>query len=211
MQWRWLEDRRRDPWETMAVDDLLFQEIIRNEAILPILRAYQWDRPCVSIGRLQDEKSVRALYPDLPLVRRPTGGRAVVHGADLTFAVVTRADWLPASGSHGVLTSYRQIMVGFVQALLETGTSAQMGDHGSDPEDRIHCFAHVALCDVADAETGRKLIGSAQRRENGVILQQMTIPEGIIRDPASFLDTLSRTLSQSLAIEGWQRINPGEN
>ena len=75
----------------MATDAALLRELRDDAQALPIVRVYGWDRPCVSLGRLQDEQAVRAAFPDLPLVRRPTGGRAVRHGDDLTASPSWRA------------------------------------------------------------------------------------------------------------------------
>src|SRR5579871_6587248 len=75
--WRWLDaGRPLAPDLNMAIDTLLFERMQENSDEPPTMRFYQWDRPSVTFGRLQQEEAVRAQYPNLPLVRRPTGGRA---------------------------------------------------------------------------------------------------------------------------------------
>ena len=91
-QAQWQEEQSPgSPWHNMAVDAALLSELREGGQCLPIVRLYQWDRPSVSIGRLQPEEPVRRLYPDLPCVRRPTGGRAVLHGEDLTITVAAQS------------------------------------------------------------------------------------------------------------------------
>ena len=70
-----------------------------------------------SIGRLQNEDVVRSLFPGLPVVRRPTGGRAVLHGQDLTISLALRLEWLPPE-CRSVPASYRLLMEP-VKAALE--------------------------------------------------------------------------------------------
>ena len=98
-QWRWRQETEPGtPDGNMAADAALLRELRDDPDTLPIVRVYAWDRPCVSIGRLQDEAAVRAAFPGLPLVRRPTGGRAVRHGDDLTVSVAARLSDLPLDG-----------------------------------------------------------------------------------------------------------------
>jgi lipoate-protein ligase A len=203
MRWLWLEDAAPGaPDYNMAADAALFEAIRDARLMLPVLRVYRWDRPSVSIGRLQDEAAVRAVYPSLPIVRRPTGGRAVLHGFDLTITIVTRDEWLPATDAHGVLSSYRLIVSGIVSALRAVGhdaVSGLRGPHSHSPR----CFDSVAACDVADSRTGRKLLGSAQRRERGAILQQMDIPEEARIDAPAFLAAVRRCVGEAMGVREW--------
>lgn len=208
MVWRWREDSRPgDPDTNMAVDAALLQELIGDSAAPPIVRVYRWDRPSVSIGRLQDEATVRRAFPGLPLTRRPTGGRAVRHGADLTVAVAARESDLPLSVDHGVLSSYRQIVRGVVSAFGALGIAAHIGGGLGGRQDHapVDCFARAASCDVVSAETGRKLAGCAQRRQGGVILQQMSIPLAGFADEAALVAALKAGLGEALGAMEWVR------
>ncbi len=189
MQGIWHEDPRAGtPEGNMAADTHLFEAVRDGAQLCPLVRVYTWDRAAVSYGRLQDEDRVREAFPGLPLVRRPTGGLAVRHGEDLTITVITRNEWLPLARSQGVLASYRQIMDGLLFALDALGIRAQLGGAACARErGSVDCFASVADCDATDARTGRKLIGSAQRRDRGAILQQMSIPlAGGLPDTGAF-------------------------
>jgi lipoate-protein ligase A len=189
----------------MARDAALLMGQAANPQALPAVRVYRWDRPAVSIGRLQAEERVRPAYPDLPLVRRPTGGRAVRHGGDLTVTVAVRGDWLPEGGGPSVLSSYHLLMEGLVAALCAAGQDVRFG-RGLERGVRgsVRCFDHAADCDLAAAATGDKLVGSAQRREGPAILQQMSVSLDHAGDLEAFLRVLRRQTGEALRVEEWQ-------
>lgn len=205
----WQADRQPgSPSHNMEADAALLEAIVNGRLFLPVIRIYQWDRPSVSIGRLQPEEPVQRLYPHLPIVRRPTGGRAVLHGEDLTITIATRTDWLPGDSGRTTLSSYRLLMAGLMAALKEAGhdvsvgTEKLRGNRGS-----IQCFDLAAGCDLVDAFSGRKLVGSAQRRDGNAILQQMSLPLSLLMDKTTFCRALQREFQQALGIEEWQFID----
>ena len=105
--WRWLEHSQPgSPEFNMAMDAALLGALRDGEATMPIIRIYLWDRPSVSFGRLQSEAAVEKYYPNLPRVRRPTGGRAVVHGEDLTITAALLTSHLPSHCKPGLLGAY---------------------------------------------------------------------------------------------------------
>ncbi len=204
----WYEDAAPGtPAQNMATDLALMAAAQSGEAPGPAVRVYRWDRAAISIGRLQEEPPVRRLHPDLPCVRRPTGGRAVLHGADLTVSVATRLDWLP-DGTATVLASSQQVLRGVLLALRECGQEAAFGAASSRVgRHALHCFDVSAPCDLVDARTGRKLVGSAQRREGGALLQQMSLPDSGIPDAPSFVAALRRTMRSALAVSDWTFVD----
>lgn len=196
------------PRHNMDTDAALLSELSlelsEGRQNLPVVRVYQWDRRAVSIGRLQPEEPVRRLYPDLPCVRRPTGGRAVIHGEDLTIAVATRADWLPENRGRTVLSSYHLLMAGLVTALAGSGHDSRFGtEKVCGLGDGLHCFDLIAGCDLVDVRTGRKLVGSAQRREGDALLQQMSLPLALLPDFPAFTRALRHGFGQALRVEEW--------
>lgn len=195
----------------MAADAALLADIAEGHQGLPVVRVYQWDRSSVSIGRLQPEEPVQRLYPDLPCVRRPTGGRAVLHGQDLTVTVATRTDWLPNDAGRTVLMSYRLLMAGLVTTLEEVGHAVCFGrEKLRGGRGSINCFDLAAGCDLIDARDGRKLVGSAQRREGDALLQQMSLPLALLPDQRAFAQSLCRGFGQALRVEEWLYIDtPG--
>ena len=171
----------------MAVDDAAFTNLSKTVERLPTVRVYQWDRPAVSLGRMQNEDSARRLYPDLPLVRRPTGGRAVLHGQDLTVSVVTRCEWLPDESGLGILSSYRQIMNGLIQALNNSGVPTAYAEPRPFRQTAgiVNCFDIAGACDLVDRRSGCKIVGSAQRREGArtqFLLECLADLDGSLRE-----------------------------
>ena len=209
MRWRWQEDKSPGtPWANMARDEELLEELIGDTEALPIVHVYRWDRPSVSIGRLQDEHSVIMAYSDRTAVRRPTGGLAVAHGEDITISVVVRDGELPSTQVRGVLSSYRLIVEAVVQAFGHVGIPAALGRSGRSRShsDTVDCFAHAARCDVV-MESGRKLAGCAQRRKQGVILQQMSIPCSSLWDEHEFVEAFKVGLSRNLGVSVWLSVD----
>lgn len=156
----------RSAEEHMAADYAMLSAVRAGGP--PVLRLYTWSRPTLSIGRFQvddeiDQARCRALGVDV--VRRPTGGRALLHGADLTYAVAMPA---PATG---VLASYAYLARALAAGLLRCGVAASIalrsGDRGQA------CFASQEGADLA--VDGRKVCGSAQLQQEGALLQHGAI------------------------------------
>jgi lipoate-protein ligase A len=155
----------------MAVDQALFESVQRGAA--PVLRFYRWQPACLSLGRNQPARAWRSQLeagaPDV--VRRPTGGLAVLHDQELTYSVAV---------SVGVLGSpratYQALNRALVQALTALGVPAHTFRQDNTREHFPRsgsCFATSALGEVGVA--GRKLIGSAQRCERRALLQHGSI------------------------------------
>jgi len=142
----------------------------------PILRFYRWSPPSVSLGYAQrferdvNQTACRAWGVDV--VRRPTGGRAVLHEQEVTYALILAVDH-PVISSRSIIQSYRVISeaLGAGLARLEVPVAPVV------PAPRFGtsaaCFDRVG--DYELAVDGRKLIGSAQARTNGVLLQHGSI------------------------------------
>jgi len=206
MEWRWIEEAAPvAPFDNMARDAALLDEMIASIGF-PAVRVYRWSKPAVTVGRLQNIDDVGAAFPGMTLVRRPTGGRAVAHGEDLTVSVATRDEWLPKGTGGAVMSSYQVIVTGIVEALRRHGIEAHLGERRRGTTGSVDCFASTASCDIADVSTGAKLVGSAQRRERGAILQQMSIHGDIIRRVRSvedLVEDLRHCLKASLGVDRW--------
>ncbi len=157
----------------MAVDEAVFRGAIRKTSP-PTLRFYGWRTPAVSVGRFQD--AAREIDFDaccrlgIDLVRRPTGGKAVLHERELTYAVIAGDD-LPLFPPD-ILETYRIISGCIARALAECGIRAEMEAAGrvagEEPLD-TSCFSFPSRYELL--VTGRKICGSAQTRSQGVFLQ----------------------------------------
>ena len=172
--WRWLPLRADDAARNMAVDEAIFRAYALG-LVPPTLRCYTWSPPGVSCGRFQDP----AVEVDLAacaargygVVRRPTGGRAVLHEGDLTYAaIVGERDGLPA----GTLPAYLHLSRGLLAGLTSCGIPAELHTPaGKDGRRSPACFASPSWYELTVG--GRKVAGSAQRREAGSVLQHGAI------------------------------------
>ncbi|NIS83164.1 MAG: octanoyltransferase [Anaerolineales bacterium] len=183
-----MSTHQRNPWrlilsppasgaENMALDDAVLQAVSTG-ASPPTLRLYAWDPPCLSIGYAQpigdvDLQKLEALGWDL--VRRPTGGRAILHTDELTYAVISPEHHPDLSG--GVLRSYQKLSAGFAAALKGLGLEVTIQPDIKLPEDQRTdpvCFQVPSAYEITAED--KKLIGSAQVRRRGGVLQHGTIP-----------------------------------
>ncbi len=150
----------------MQIDSDLLDEAIQNQTKEPIFRLYGWSPKCVSLGRNQKEFSL----PDgIDCVRRLTGGRALLHDNEITYSYVA-----PAIEGESVVESYKiisGILIDFFKTLgieLDFGGEKCKGGLKFD-----YCMLLSTGADVC--YQGKKLIGSAQCRKNGYILQHGSI------------------------------------
>ncbi|MGH7700361.1 MAG: lipoate--protein ligase family protein [Gemmatimonadales bacterium] len=174
MNWRvLLEPVGRAGADNMALDCALLDEAQRTGTAW--LRLYRWDPPCLSLGR---NESARARYDrsaierlGLDVVRRPTGGRAVWHEHEVTYAVAA-----PVDRFGSLRNAYRLIHERLAAALRSLGADAHLAPDRPAPRPPIHpgaCFAAAAGGEVL--VDGRKLVGSAQLRQGTVLLQHGSI------------------------------------
>lgn len=184
--WRLILDTAHGAAENMAIDEAMMLSCANGSAP-PTLRVYSWLRPSISLGCLQPLGGGRfdidyCHAQGIDVVRRITGGRAVIHGSDVTFSIALRESDLP-EGCSSVLASHRWLMGGIVLGLKQLGIDAEIGDSdiGSFrvPRSAVRnpvadCFAHIAECDVRVGT--KKAVGSAQVRRSGAILEQGSVP-----------------------------------
>lgn len=173
LQWQVVvEPAGRSGAANMAVDQMLLDEAGRSGAAF--LRLYRWSPPCLSFGRNEpaairyDRAAIERLCIDV--VRRPTGGRAVWHDAEVTYAVAA-----PVAAYGTLRDSYRAIHARLATALRELGVPAELApDTGRrTPIDGGACFAQAIGGEVMVG--GGKLVGSAQVRQGGALLQHGSI------------------------------------
>lgn len=166
-------------WWNMALDEVLLAGAARDG--VATLRLYRWRGPWLSLGYAQpfDARAAAAWRTaGVSVVRRATGGRAVLHGADLTYAVAAPESLLPP----GLEGAYRLLSDALLDALRAIGVAGEPAPHvdAPSPADGFDCFAAAAADEICVA--GRKLAGSAQRRAAGAVLQHGSIR--IAPDPA---------------------------
>ena len=166
----------RGAWN-MAVDEAVLNSI-GNGASLPTLRLYAWTPACLSLGRAQpfadvDVHRLRARGWDV--VRRLTGGRAILHINELTYSVAGPAAHPLLAGS--VLESYNRLARALLAAVHAIGLEVKMKEGKADESGKSNpvCFEVPSTYEIT-VEGGKKLIGSAQARRREGVLQHGSLP-----------------------------------
>jgi lipoyl(octanoyl) transferase len=151
----------------MAVDEALLDDVVKSGGAF--LRLYRWDPPTLSIGRNQPLDDV---IPDAPWVRRPTGGQAVWHEHEVTYAVAA-----PIAQFGSLRNAYCQIHTRIAAALRSLGVDALLAPaplaRPGRPTREVSCFAAPVGGEII--ANGRKLVGSAQVRRADAFLQHGSI------------------------------------
>jgi lipoate-protein ligase A len=165
----------RGAWN-MAVDEAILEHVERGD-VLPTLRLYAWDPPCLSLGRAQpftDVDTVRLEAHGWDVVRRMTGGRAILHTDELTYSVTGPVDEPRLAGT--VLESYNRLAGALLAAVHDLGLPVEMkeGKAESSGEPNPVCFEVPSTYEITVG--GKKLIGSAQARRKDGVLQHGSLP-----------------------------------
>lgn len=153
----------------MAIDHWLLNQHCQG-AQRPILRFYTWQQPTISLGYHQRRwpaawEGLTWLGQPVGLVRRPTGGRAVLHQGDLTYSLVTSG-----LGSVNRRAAYRHLCQFLVQGWRQLGLELSYGQQPSRRQDSPNCFETATAADLL-TPTGEKLVGSAQLWCDRTVLQ----------------------------------------
>lgn len=187
--WRLLRHGAARGAENMAIDEAIAMAIA--EGLVPAtLRFYAWEPPCVSLGRnqkLAEVDAARCAGRNYEIVRRPTGGRAILHTDELTYSVVAPPDHPILLGY--VLDSYLRLSGGLVAGLARLGIIAEPapGTNRAGPEVSAACFEVPSAYEIVAA--GRKVLGSAQARRARSVLQHGSLP--LAGDLARVVDCLA--------------------
>jgi lipoate-protein ligase A len=210
--WRFLDTGALSPACNMAIDRALLA-IHANGKSPPTLRLYQWRPPAVSLGYFQKRHDLdleACRRRGYEVVRRPTGGRAVLHLEDLTYAVIAgTAEGMPSA----VTAAYHLIAQGLLHAFRLLGIEAKMGRERGDSQQKDICFLRCARGAIVHRQ--KKLVGSAQTWHASSLLQHGSIivrpqveawlalvrPEG--ESPADLRARLAARLTSVEEILGW--------
>ncbi|MFD1426555.1 lipoate-protein ligase A [Kroppenstedtia sanguinis] len=179
--WRLLHTGNHSSAENMAIDEAILTSVSKGESP-PTLRFYGWDPATLSIGyfqRVEKEVNREQLHAKgLGLVRRPTGGRAVLHDQEVTYSVILEEDYpgMPTS----VTASYRVLSTGLLEGFRELGLQAEMVPLETEAEKAQYASMGSAACFDSPSNyelvvEGKKVAGSAQTRQRGVIMQHGSI------------------------------------
>lgn len=174
MNWRLIETQEADAYTNMAVDEAILEAVAHGESP-PTLRFYTWQPAAVSLGyfqRVADVNQSALQKHGFDLVRRMTGGRAILHQCELTYSLSAPVEVM--GQDHSVLGVYLAISRGLLAGLAKVGVSADMQpEMPSRSTKGAVCFAVPSRYEIV--WQGRKLVGSAQTRRSNAFLQHGSI------------------------------------
>lgn len=179
--WNFIDSGYASPSYNMALDEALLIWHSRGE-IAPTIRFYGWSPPTLSIGyfqKVEKEINLDAVRKyGIGFVRRPTGGRGVLHDKELTYSVIV-SETHPKM-PHSVTESYRVISAGLLEGFKLLGLNAYFAIPKTEAEKETLKNPRSSVCFDAPSwyelvVEGRKIAGSAQTRQKGVILQHGSI------------------------------------
>lgn len=152
--------------ENMAFDEQLLDEAISLDSA-PVLRFYGWSEPTLSFGRNQKIPTQKKF----PAVKRITGGRTLLHDKELTYCFVCRQDFL--QNGESVINSYKEISQGLILGFQNLGINLEFPSCKKVSTHHGYCMNISTGSDLS--YEGKKIIGSAQARKKGYILQHGSI------------------------------------
>ncbi|MDQ7787748.1 MAG: biotin/lipoate A/B protein ligase family protein [Thermodesulfovibrionales bacterium] len=211
--WRYIDEGVNSASYNMALDEAL-AIAVRKELAPPTLRLYGWDRSSVTIGFFQRSSDIDAAYcahRNIPVVRRPSGGRAILHGEELTYSFSAKTD--AGIFSSGLLDSYAKISKALELTFARIGivtetkrrqlsTESKTGSRSRNPL----CFHSASYGEISFQK--RKIIGSAQKRWRDGLLQQGSIPAIISYDEVSIIFRCADPKSLKETMCGLREIVP---
>ena len=190
--WRWIPPLTAPAATQMAIDRWMLQQLLAGGP--PVLRLYRWSTPALSLGRHQQRWPAPWRDEPLELVRRPSGGRAVLHAGELTYALV----FTPQTRDREAV--YRHCCQWLQQALAQAGEPLHFGQASpAAAAQRSSCFATATAADLVSAR-GAKRIGSAQLWHGPALLQHGSL---LLDPPAALWQRLFQADPPELAPLPW--------
>lgn len=186
VEWRLIKDSYHNGFINMAVDEAIMIAH-KNGLVPPTIRFYQWSPPAVSLGYFQDLKkeiNVKVCQDiGIDIVRRPTGGKAVLHDQELTYSFIIKENDPLVNDS--ILETYKKISGGIIRGLSYLGIKAELVPLRGKLERPLLDRSDQARIDHLDFKSicfsvpsqyevqveGKKIVGSAQVRKGEVVLQ----------------------------------------
>ncbi|MGB6607949.1 MAG: lipoate--protein ligase family protein [Atribacterota bacterium] len=186
MEWRLIKDSYHTGFMNMAIDEAIM--IAHREGLVPpTIRFYQWSPPAVSLGYFQDLK--KEIDVDacknlgIDIVRRPTGGKAVLHDKELTYSFIIKENHPLVNDS--ILETYKKISGGIIRGLSYLGITAELvplreklknSSSGNEIKSKISHSDIKSICFSVPSQyevqvEGKKIVGSAQVRKREIVLQ----------------------------------------
>ncbi|MFW6006682.1 MAG: lipoate--protein ligase family protein [Bacillota bacterium] len=181
-KWRLIDTGINNAYYNMAVDEAIMKAS-RKDLVPPTIRFYQWSPPGLTLGYSQTGKQVvnekKCKQNQVDVVRRLTGGRTILHDDELTYSIIVKEDSGILPGS--IIDSYKIISEGIVKGfkILNIPVDLKPFDKNKSRDKGFSaaCFDSPSWYEVLI--NGKKLVGSAQTRRKGIILQHGSLPFSI--------------------------------
>ena len=212
--WRFIDTGSCPAAYNMALDEAI-AVAVRQDLAPPTLRVYGWVAPSLSIGCFQRAEDIDSRYcseKQIPIVRRPTGGRGILHGNEMTYSFSAKT----TSGlfSKGLLDSYKRISSAIGLALTKAGLSPELKlmkemKRSSVSSGRVNnpfCFRSISFGEIS--VNGKKIVGSAQKRWPDGLLQQGSIPFLVDEDEIVKIFRLDYLREIEESMTGLREISP---
>lgn len=155
----------------MQIDSDILDNAIENSEKEPIMRLYGWSPMCISLGR--NQKSELINNTNIDIVRRLTGGRALLHDDEITYSYVSPINAIPDGES--VIKSYKYISGIWINFFKSLGIELDFGGNDHKPNQLKYKYCMLISTGADVCYQGKKIIGSAQYRKQGYILQHGSI------------------------------------
>ncbi|MDD3236872.1 MAG: lipoate--protein ligase family protein [Candidatus Gastranaerophilales bacterium] len=163
-----------DGLTNMRIDSELLEKAIKSHSESPALRLYGWAPACVSLGRNQKDDGINLEFckkNNIDITKRLTGGRALLHDKELTYSFVCPASFL--KNGETVIQSYKEISSALALGMSKLGINMSFPENKKAKTKFDYCMSLSTGADLS--YQGKKLIGSAQYRKQGYILQHGSI------------------------------------
>lgn len=207
-EWRLIESGYLDAYTNMAIDEAIFT-VREKLGLPPTLRFYGWKPAAISIGyfqKIEDLSLQRYKRQRLTIVRRFTGGGAILHRNEITYALACPTHEFPIF--RDIIETQQLVHEAIILGLQNLGINAELKRKEIKRPDPYFCFVNPSKNDVV--EDGRKIVGSAQRRRNKAFFQHGSIlmdnkitPESSKgeKDSGKIIDSLILGFEKRLGIE----------
>ncbi len=171
---KFIEYKENNGKYNMDYDSDILNQSVKKQEKEPVIRFYGWSPACVSLGRNQSEEKINTEYcreNGIDIVRRVTGGRGLLHDDEVTYSFICPISFLKAGDS--IISSYKEISSAIIQGFKYIDIELELG--GKKKVEASHDYC-ILLSTGADLSyNGKKLIGSAQYRTQGYILQHGSV------------------------------------
>lgn len=190
--------------ENMQIDSDLLDNAIETQRQEPIFRLYGWSPACISLGRNQKDGFINNSFlqhNNIDVVRRLTGGRALLHDDEITYSFVCPVTYL--KNGENVVESYKEISQLLINAFRQVGIELDFGGEKKYKGHKDYCMLVSTGADLC--YKGKKLIGSAQFRKEGFILQHGSI---LYDFDKNLLEKIFKEEVDTSSITSVREINP---